>query len=551
MISHGILILLGVGITGGMITALLAQKLKAPQVLGYIVAGIILGKTGFNLITDSDVQSLEPFNNFALGIIGLLVGSELKFATLKKYAPQFSSLLLAEGLLAFILISITSGFITYSVTGNIGISASVGIVLGAIGSATDPASTISVLWENRAAGILTTTVIAIIALDDALALLLYGLASGASQILSGGNASITTELTKVTIDLGASFLLGTLAGIILIYVLKKTNKPEQSVATSFGIILSIIGLSVYLHLDVIIVTLMIGLLISNYEPLRSKEVIGFFKNISIPIYSIFFVLIGAQMALNSMPGWLWLIILTYVIARSLGKYLGIFLGGKISKSDPKVIKYGGLGIFSQGGVAIGLSIVAGHHFKTISITDGMLMSDLIVLTIATSTLFTQIIGPLAVKLAIKLADEENKDLTEEDIIETKLIENCLKTEDITEVSPEMNIRQFFKLLADSDTAILPVIDKKGKFHGTISLTDIKDLFLDESTWNWVLVADVLNHDDENLQAHSPLKDGIDLINQLHREQIPVLSDEKKYLGMLDRRFVRKYVRNEMLKLKNV
>lgn len=549
MANNGVLLLFGIGIVGGLVTALMAQRAKIPQVLGYIVAGLILGASGFKVVTLEDIQALEPFNNFALGIIGFLVGSELKFSTLKKYAPQFSSLLLGEGILAFTLVLLGTGGIIYAITGSLMVALSGGIILGAIASATDPASTISVLWENRSAGILTTTIVAVIALDDALAMLLYGVGSGISQILVGGeNVSVLGEMGKVALELGGSALIGVIGGGITSFIMKRSKSTEQAVALSLGIILFAIGVAVQLHLDIIIVAMTIGVILANRVPLRSEELISFFKTISLPIYAIFFVLIGARITIGSMPAWLWGVVAAYVILRSLGKYFGAMAGAKLSKSAPVVQKYAGMGLFAQGGVAIGLSIMASHHFREIVVTEDLMLSDVIVFTVATTTLCVQVIGPFAVKLATKLSGEANRDLTEEDIIAGKTVAECTSAI-IPTIEPGATVTQLFSLLTKTDASFIPVVDRNNRYLGSVSLDEVKELFLDPETWEWVIVSDIMNLSIESLQAESPLGEGMKLLTQLHKDQLAVQRDGV-FEGILDSRLVQAFIRTEMVQLRS-
>jgi len=138
-LSPGILLLFGIGIFGGIMSAVVVKRLSIPQVLGYILMGVIIGVSGLKLVSLHDIEMLKPFNYFALGIIGFLVGSEIHFETLKKYGKQFTSILLAEGVLAFVLVCVPVTLIMMRVTHSLNIALATGIVFGAIASATDPA----------------------------------------------------------------------------------------------------------------------------------------------------------------------------------------------------------------------------------------------------------------------------------------------------------------------------------------------------------------------------------------------------------------------------
>jgi len=428
--NSGILLIFGICVFGGILSALVMKRLSIPQVLGYIIAGIIIGESGFHLVTLDVVQQLRSFNYFALGIIGFLVGSEIKFTTLKKYGKQFSAILIAEGVLAFVLVGIAVFLIMWYVTRSFPISLATGIVFGAISSATDPASTIDVLWEYRTAGILTTTLIAIVALDDALAMTLYGLGTSIAQILSGSAVSISKILYQIGIELLGSILLGIISGFILNLILHKFVHKEQMLASAISLLLLNIWVAVVLNMDIILLTMAMGITLVNTAPKRSEYIINLIKNFSTPLYVLFFVLVGARLSINNMPAWLWAIALFYVLFRSLGKMSGAYLGARISGSADVVRKYAGFGLFAQGGVAIGLSIMATQHLHNIKIQNGMLLSDVIIFGITTTTFIVQVIGPTMVKFAVKKAGEIGKNVTEQDIIEKLRVQDVITNKSI-------------------------------------------------------------------------------------------------------------------------
>ena len=152
-----ILFVLGVAILSGTVMGRISQKLRIPQVVGYVVAGIITGSSALNLIRAESLKSLLPFNLFALGIIGFMIGGELKYEIFKKYGKQFITILLAEGLFAFFIVTILTFLTGALLTGNWYASLALGLVLGAISSATAPAATVDVLWEYKTRGILLQT----------------------------------------------------------------------------------------------------------------------------------------------------------------------------------------------------------------------------------------------------------------------------------------------------------------------------------------------------------------------------------------------------------
>jgi len=548
-VSPGVLLIFGIGVFGGILSAIVVKRLSIPQVLGYILMGILIGISGFKLVKPSDIEMLKPFNFFALGVIGFLVGSEIHFKTLQKYGRQFLAILMAEGLLAFLLVGICVTIIMFSVTHTLTIAIATGIVFGAIASATDPASTINVIWEYRAAGILTTTIIAIVALDDALAMTLYGLGTSLAQLISGGQSQILQQILKIGIELFGSVGLGIAAGYLLNYILRRSLYQDQITAAAIGILLLCIGFAVRLNMDVILVTMAIGITIVNLSPRRSQELIHQLKGLSTPIYVLFFVLVGARLGITSMPVWLWLIILLYIIGRTVGKVAGSWFGAKITHAPDVVRKYNGLALFAQGGVAIGLSIMASQHLNSISITKDLFLGDVIIFGITATTFIVQIIGPPLVKVAIRLSGEINKNMTEDDIlIKWKVMD--IMDKNIITVPISAPLRTIFTRFQNTELSFLPVIDEKKQLTGIITIDQIKDVILDESVWDWLVASDIMAQAPEMIQENQPLPEAIKLMNQMYIEQIPVASRTEPgvIVGILDRQIIKRAVNKKIVAL---
>ncbi|OQY34913.1 MAG: hypothetical protein B6241_03265 [Spirochaetaceae bacterium 4572_59] len=546
--SSSILLIMGIGIFGGIGGAWLFQKIKIPQVLGYLAIGIIIGKSGLHLIDSDIIQSLENFNYFALGIIGFMVGGELHGSTMKKYGKQFSAILLGEGVLSFTLVTIAISLVLYMFTNNFAASMAAGIVFGAIASATDPASTMSVLWEYRAKGVLTTTVIAIVALDDALAMALYGLGTGLAQMILGGEASLISQLIGICIELFGAVLLGGFAGYIMNLIVHFSTDKTRTMIFGIGTLFIVISLSLIFNIDVILAAMTMGIVVTNMAPQRSKEFFELIKSFSAPIYVLFFVLVGARLVLGNMPLFLWIIVALYVILRSLGKMGGAWIGAKVSGAVPVVRKYTGLSLFAQGGVAIGLSIMATQHLQDLQIAEGINLSDIIITGVTATTFIVQVIGPPMTKLAVKLAGETGRNITEEDVIAEWKVSDVLD-EKVPIVRSTDSVRKVVTLFAECEYFCLPVVDQDNKSVGMISMNDLKQLIGSQDTWEWLLVGDVISNRIELISSSSPLEEAMKTMKQIGREQLPVVETEENPvpLGMLDLRTVRKMVNKKLVK----
>ena len=194
--SANLILMLSIILLLGAMGGRLFQKLKIPQVVGYIVIGIIIGQSGLQLLRKEVITALDPVSQIALSLIGFLIGGELKLGVLKKYGKQFIGILLFEAIIPFIVVSIIVTVVSYLFTKDLNVSIALGLILGSISSATAPAATTDVLRENRTRGPLTTTVLGIVAMDDAVALILYAFSSSIASALLGkfcGLASIRSR----------------------------------------------------------------------------------------------------------------------------------------------------------------------------------------------------------------------------------------------------------------------------------------------------------------------------------------------------------------------
>ncbi len=547
----GVLAVLGICVAGGVIGAWIFQKLNMPQVVGYIVVGVLIGDTGFGLLHPADIAALQPFNNFALGLIGFLVGGELSGSIFRKYGKQFTAILLGEGLAAFLLVGLFSSLIVFFVCHDWITALAAGVVFGAIASATDPASTIDVLWEYRSAGVLTTAIVAIVALDDALAMTLYGLGTSVATILTqSGGHSVAETLMHTGIELVGAIVLGIACGFVLDAMMHYLPQTEKRLGISVGILLCCIGLSVAFNMDVILATMAVGIVLINRAPNSSKKLFETVRSFSTPIYIIFFVLVGARLTLGNMPAWIWALVAAYVLMRSLGKWIGAYWGGRLSRAEKPVQNYMGMALFAQGGVAVGLSIVASHNLQHIQVTDGMSLGDMIIFTVTATTFCVQLIGPAFAKLSIKKAGEIGRNVTEEDVMAELKVADVVNTGivPLLEGTPLNTVVQHF---AEQDTFVYPVVASDGTIIGVLTFDMLKELLTDRDTWHWLVVGDVMQPLRHRLSSQMNLAEALREMGNNQIEALPVVeSDEhEKLIGVLDQRAARRSVGAELVRRK--
>lgn len=547
----GILLILGIGVFGGILGAWVFQKLRIPQVIGYIAIGLIIGRSGLGIIGDLQLPALRPFSFLALAFIGFLVGGELEGKIFKQYGKQFMGIMLGEGLGAFFVVGVGTGAILWMITGNWAASLAGGLVFGAISSATDPASTVDVLWEYRSKGLLTTALISVVALDDALALTLYALGTSVAGVLVGGELNIIELLQTLGIELIGSGLLGIGCGLGVSCLLKHSKSADRSLTLLVGLLLLIAGVSLAFHLDVILCAMAAGATLINHAPHRSKPLLETLRAFASPIYVMFFVMVGARLQLDAQPSWLWGLVAFYVVGRTLGKYAGTWIGAKISKSPALLQNYLGMGLFAQGGVAVGLSMMAGQHLSGVEVIDGLDLGSVVVSAVTATTLLVQLIGPASVKWAITKTGEIGRNVTEEDIIATLRVSDVMQTQPATLNEGDL-LSQVFDKFARHDQLCFPVVNQEGACVGVISIDSLKSLFVEQDIWSWMLAGDVMVGIKDIVSVNTPLADAMEIMTQLDAEET-ILRDENSGLpvGIFDLRSAKRSVSKRLVQKQGV
>ena len=537
------LFLLGLALFGGTVGGKIFQKLRIPQVVGYIIIGIFIGQTGIKIINSTSIDTLKPFNYFALGLIGFMIGGELKKEVLLKYGRQFISILLFEGLTAFVVVTLSVGFVGMFVFGNSGVVWAAALLLGAISSATAPAATTDVLWEYKTKGPLTRTVLGIVALDDGLALILFAIASSLTALWIGsGNVGLLDSILHAAWEMGGSVLIGITSGLLLSRIIRRYIEEEKILAFSIGAILLVLGISIAVDTDMLLGAMALGATVTNSIPRRSENLFKLVEKFTPPIYVLFFVLVGANLNMKSMTVSLIIITLTYLMGRSGGKMLGATIGARISGAPVTVQKYLPLCLFSQAGVAIGLSILAGQRFAGE-------IGQTIVITITASTFVVQLIGPPMVKLAIAKSREIGLNVTEEDLIRKSLAKDLLD-ESGPVINENMSLTGILEVFSRYDNLHYPVVDDQNHLLGIITIDNIKNTFITSELDNFLLAHDLMDPVTFSANPDTPLAEINEIMKQNHIDYIPVIKDENKLAGVLELRSIQRLISKRIMELQD-
>ncbi|HCO92883.1 MAG TPA: sodium:proton exchanger [Phycisphaerales bacterium] len=544
-------LLFGLIILGGAFGSRLFQKLHIPQVVGCIVVGILLGDM-LGIITSQTIEKLEPFTMFALGVIGFMIGSELRGDVFKKYGKQFFAILFSQGLGAFLLVVIGGSLTTWlalpAVIEGIGdldriyASVAMGLVLGAIASATAPAATVNVLWEYKTRGPLTAAVLAIVALDDALALLLYrGAATGAKALMGTGHESVLNATLLLLGEIVGAIFLGFLAGVLLFYLLKFVRADDKILEFALSCLLLVVGISMIPKIDPILPAMTLGITIANLMPRQSKGMFKLVGKFSPPIYISFFVLAGAHMEFGRIGFWMIVMIAVYVLCRVAGKMAGSWFGARHSGAPAVVRKYLGICLLPQAGVAIGLAILAAQLFPE----KYAPLAHVVIMVVMTATFIMEIFGPMLVKVGVQKAGEVGLNVTEEDLIRTYTVKDVMDAEP-TSIAQNLPLHQILEVFSTSESVYYPVIDDQSRITGIITIAAIKEMFANQDVAGWLLACDVAGPVRDKTTPDQPLEEIMEQMRRYDLENMPVVGDGDKLVGTLDYHKVLRKVGAEVL-----
>ncbi len=382
------------------------QRIGIPQVVGFIVIGVLLGTSFLNIIPLSLAEELTFVSEIALGLIGFDIGSHLLFSDLRKLGRSIVFILFFEAIGTFVLVTLGVYAITQS-----GFTA---LIFGALASATAPAATVDVLAEYEAKGPLTTSLLAVVGMDDALALILYSVAAALAESLlaQSGMPSLLQIVELPLVEIGGSLVLGLALGLILDQIMCRMKRQHDAMAVSIGFVFLAVGISQDLGFSLILTTMILGITVVNRCPDHGRHIRFTIEQAGPVIYVLFFTLVGARFQISLLPT-MGLLGLAYVLLRSTGKFVGAWLGGTLGDAETAVRNNLGLGLLSQAGVAIGLALASASRFSVYG-EEGQALGSLIINVITATTFVVQIVGPICVKWAITRAGEVGQATVEHD-----------------------------------------------------------------------------------------------------------------------------------------
>lgn len=405
------LLSIAIALSAGLLMSRVVKPLKLPAVTGYLVAGILIGPyflgklgfEGFGFTSHIEVSDLSVMNDMALGFIAFAIGDEFRLSQLKHTGKQATIIGILQAVITTAVVdAVLIGL--HFILGEDKLPLSSTIILGAIASATAPAATLMVVRQYKAKGKLTNLLLPIVALDDAVGLVIFAISFGVAKNLVSGETNLVSILVDPIVEIAASLIVGAIMGYVLAWAEKyfKSNSKRQALVVTaifFAVAVSKFKAQlgpVHLGFSPLLVCMMLGTIFCNVCDF-SAELMEKTDKWTAPLFILFFVLSGAELEFSVFtdPAVIGIGI-AYIIARSFGKYFGAKWGAKLAKSEPNIKKYLGITLLPQAGVALGMSITAMEIGET-----GTIIRNIVLFGVLIYELF----GPVMTKNALMKAGD--------------------------------------------------------------------------------------------------------------------------------------------------
>ena len=407
--TSSILISLSIALLVGLLLSRLAKLVKLPAVTAYLIAGILIGPYilgAFNIpglgVTEEQLPGFSIISDVALGFIAFSMGNEFRLSHLKKIGKQATIIGIVQALFTALVVDAILIVLHFIMPDKLTLEAA--IVLGAVATATAPAATLMVVKQYKAKGKLTDILLPVVALDDAVGLVVFAISFGVAKALGNGAVEITNIIVEPLLEVVLSLILGFLTGLLFNEVEKHFHSRSKRMAVSVTFVLLTVGLSalkfqigtIHIGFSSLLACMMLGTVFCN-ECDVSEELMNRADRWTAPILILFFVISGAELELSVFADFsIVLIGLIYIIARSMGKYFGASISAKATKCDDNIIKYLGITLLPQAGVALGMAMKATELGEQGNIVRNITLFAVLVY---------EIFGPFLTKIALTKAGD--------------------------------------------------------------------------------------------------------------------------------------------------
>ncbi len=414
-----ILLSLAIALAAGLLMSRVVKPLGLPAVTGYLVAGVLIGPyclgalgiEGIGFYSMEYAASFGIISDIALGFIAFSIGNEFRLSQVKQIGKKATVIGIFQALTATLFVDIAL-LVLSGILGEDILPKSVAITLGAVATATAPAATLMVVRQYKAKGKLTDILLPIVALDDAVGLIVFAISFGIARAMVSGAVDFVSIIINPLIEIVVSLVVGAVIGFIFSEAEKFFHSRSKRLSVSVTFVILTVAISmlkfevgggVIISMSSLLTCMMLGTVFCNVCE-SSEELMDRVDRWTTPLFILFFVLSGAELELNVFTNLAIVGVgVVYIIFRSLGKMLGASASAKLTKCDPMIVKYLGITLLPQAGVALGMSVTA----MALGGFEGSLVRNIILF----SVLIYELVGPLLTKIALTKAGEiipENK-----------------------------------------------------------------------------------------------------------------------------------------------
>ncbi len=401
-----VLMQLSAAMFGGLLMTRLAKQLKLPAVTAYLVMGVLLGpfclgRLGVVFRTPEEVAGLDLISQVALGFIAFTIGNEFRLEQLKHMGRQAITVGILQAVVTTVIVDISLVALHFIFPQVISVSSA--ITLGAIAAATAPAATLMVVRQYKANGPMTKLLLLVVAIDDAVGLVLFAASFGVANALESGVISLTSVIVEPVLEIVLSLALGSLAGVVLHVMEKYFHSGSKRLCLSISCVLFTVGVSmtefelggVHIGFSLLLVCMMAGTVFCNICDF-SESLMEHIDDWTAPLFVLFFVISGAELDLKILSNPLVLLIgAVYIVFRSAGKIFGAYSSCALTKCSDSITKYLGITLLPQAGVSLGMALTAQQ------LQDGATIRSVVLF----SVLVYELVGPALTKHALMAAGE--------------------------------------------------------------------------------------------------------------------------------------------------
>ena len=407
--TASIFLSLSIALLAGLLLSRLAKLVKLPAVTAYLISGVLIGPfvlgalniPGIGIISEQ-IEGFGLISDLALGFIAFSMGNEFRLSQLKKIGKQATVIGVLQALITTIVVDVALIALHFAMPDTLSIPAA--IVLASVATATAPAATLMVVKQYKAKGPVTDVLLPVVALDDAVGLVVFAISFGIARSMGTAGVSPLAIILEPLLEIVLSLLLGFVMGLLFTLCEKYFHSRSKRMAVSVTFVMLTVALSglkfeigdIHIAFSSLLACMMLGTVFCNICEV-SEELMDRADRWTTPVLILFFVISGAELDLSVFAQWTVVVVgIVYIIARSLGKYYGANISARITKSDPNIIKYLGITLLPQAGVALGMAI------KAIELgPDGAIVRNITLFAV----LIYEIVGPFLTKMSLTKAGD--------------------------------------------------------------------------------------------------------------------------------------------------